>query len=98
MDSSVQNDVYLEVLTAIVQRFLNLMGEPALRFARRIYGLHVEDDGTVSRFQGDGMVVVQGLVIEYMTLIGFEAVHLSERAIDPTIRNNPKVKLPSLFK
>jgi hypothetical protein len=98
MDSTVQNDVYLEVLTAIVQRFMKLMGEPALRFARRIYGLHVEDDGTVTRFQGDGMIVVQGLVIEYMTLIGFEAVHLSERAINPTVLRNPKVKLPSLFK
>lgn len=97
MGATVQNDVYLEVLTAIVQRFMKLMGEPALRFARRVYGLHVEDDGTVTRFQGDGLIVVQGLVIEYMTLIGFEAVNLSQRAIDPTVKRNPNVKLPSLF-
>ena len=97
MATANQNDVYLEVLTAIVQRFMKLMGEPALRFARRIYGLHVEEDGTVTRFQGDGLIVVQGLVIEYMTLIGFEAVHMSQRAIDPTLKRNPSVKLPSLF-
>ncbi len=92
-----QDEVYYEVLTAIVQRFIKLMGDPALRLARRIYGLHVEDDGTVTRFQGEGLIVVQGLVIEYMTLIGFEAVHMSQRAIDPTVKRNPDVKLPSLF-
>ena len=97
MDSTQHIDVYLEVLTAIVQRFMKLMGEPALRFARRVYGLHVEDDGRVTRFQGDGLIMVQGLVIEYMTLIGSEAVPLSQRAIDPTRQRNPDVKMPSLL-
>ena len=90
-------DVYIEVLTAIVQRFMKLMGEPALKVARRVYGLHVEDDGTVTRFQGEGMVIVQGLVIEYMTLIGNQAVFLSQRAITPAVERNPNVKLPSLL-
>jgi hypothetical protein len=93
-----QIDVYKEVLTAIVQRFYRLMGEPALRFARRIYGLHVEDDGSVTRYQGDGMVIVQGLVIEYMTLLGKEAIPMSQRAINPTVEKNPATKLPSLLK
>jgi hypothetical protein len=63
-----------------------------------VYGIHVEDDGTVTRYQGDGMVIVQGLVIEYMTLLGREAIPLSQRAIDPTVTRNPSVKLPSLIK
>jgi hypothetical protein len=90
-------DVYKEVMTAIVQRFMRLMGQPALRFARRVYGLHVEDDGTVTRYQGDGMIIVQGLVIEYMTLLGREAVPMSQRAINPALERNPDVKLPSLL-
>jgi hypothetical protein len=44
------------------------------------------------------MVIVQGLVIEYMTLLGREAIPLSQRAIDPTVTRNPSVKLPSLIK
>ena len=63
METEQPLDVYIEVLTAIVKRFMKLMGEPALKVARRVYGLHVEDDGTVTRFQGEGMVIVQGLVI-----------------------------------
>ena len=98
MNASPQFDVYKEVMTAIIQRFIKLMGEPALRFARRVYGLHVEDDGTVTRYQGDGMVIVQGLVIEYMTLLGPEVVRITQRAIDPAVQQNPNVKLPSLIR
>ena len=97
METEQPIDVYIEVLNAIVQRFLKLMGEPALRAARRVYGLHIEDNGTVTRYQGEGMVIVQGLVIEYMTLIGNEALPLSQRAITPAIARNPDIKLPSLL-
>jgi hypothetical protein len=93
-----ETDVYIEVLTAIVQRFMKLMGEPALKLARRIYGLRVNEDGTVTGYQGDGMVVVQGLVIEYMTLLGAQAVPLTQRAIDGPRQRNPNMKLPSLLK
>jgi len=90
-------DVYQEVLTAIVQRFVTLMGEPALRLARRVYGIRVADDGTVTSYQGDGWVAIQGLVIEYMALLGPEVVLLTQRAINPTLERNPNVKLPSLL-
>ena len=98
METEKPVDVYIEVLTAIVQRFIKLMGEPALKVARRVYGLHVEEDGTVTRYQGEGMVMVQGLVIEYITLLGSAAVPLTQRAIDPAVQRNPDVKLPSLIK
>lgn len=98
MEFDKEVDVYIEVLTAIVQRFLKLMGEPALKLARRVYGLRVNDDGQVTSFQGDGMVVMQGLVIEYMTLLGSQAVPLSQRAIDGPRQRNPQIKLPSLLK
>ena len=91
-------DVYIEVLTAIVQRFIKLMGEPALKLARRVYGLRVNEDGQVTGYQGDAMVVVQGLVIEYMTLLGAQAVPLTQRAIDGPRQRNPDIKLPSLLK
>lgn len=97
MSTETEIDVYQEVLTAIIQRFIKLMGDPALRLARRVYGLHVADDGTVSSYQGDGLVVVQGLVIEYMTLLGPQALSMTQRAINPTMERNPDVKLPSLL-
>ena len=93
-----QVDVYKEVLTAIVQRFYLLMGAPALRLARRVYGLSVAEDGTVKSYQGDGMVIIQGLVIEYMTLLGSSVVPLTQRAISSTRERNPDLKLPSMLK
>ena len=97
MSSETEIDVYQEALTAIVQRFIKLIGPPGLRLARRVYGLHINDDGTVTSYQGDGWVVMQGLVIEYMTLLGPEVVPLTQRAIKPTVTRNPDVKLPSLL-
>ncbi len=99
MESDTQIDVYKEALTAIVQRFIKLMGhETAIRLARRVYGLKVEDDGRVSRYQGDGWITMQGLVIEYMTLLGPEVVPMSQRAIHTTIERHPnRVKLPTLL-
>ncbi|MBI5824745.1 MAG: hypothetical protein HZB18_12010 [Chloroflexi bacterium] len=97
MEPDLKIDIYIEVLTAIVQRFYKLMGEPALKLARRVYGLHVESDGSVTRFQGDGMIIVQGLVVEYMTLLGAEVVPLTQRAIGPARERNPHIKLPAML-
>jgi len=98
MEFDKEVDVYIEVLTAIVQRLMKLMGEPALKLARRVYGLRVNDDGIVTGFQGEGMIVIQGLIIEYMTLLGGQVVPLSQRAIVDTRQRNPDMKLPSLLK
>jgi hypothetical protein len=97
MDPAPQIDVYKEVLTAIVQRFIALIGEPALRAARRVYGLHVEDDGSVMHYQGEGSIVMQSLVVEYMNLLGTQALALTQRAIDPALQRNPDIKLPALL-
>jgi len=98
MELDKQDQVYVEVLTAIIQRFIKLMGDPALRLARRIYGLKMDDQGNVISFQGEGMIVVQGLIIEYMALLGGEVVSLTQRAIEPSRERNPDIKLPSLIR
>jgi hypothetical protein len=100
MESETQIDVYKEVLTAIVQRFIRLMGsETAIRLARRVYGLKVDDEGRATSYQGDGWIAIQGLVIEYMTLLGPQVVPMTQRAITPAVERHPnKVKLPSLLR
>ena len=97
MDPNPPIDVYKEVLTAIVQRFIILIGDPAVRRARRVYSLQLDDDGKVKGYQGDPMVIVQGLVIEYMTLLGPQALRLSQRATAGTKAHHPEMKLPSLL-
>ena len=98
MEPEPKIDVYIEVLTAIVQRFVKLMGDPALKLARRVYGLKVDESGNVTSYQGDGMVIVQGLVIEYMALLGSAVLPLTQRAIVPARQRYPDVKLPALIR
>ena len=40
-----QTDIYLELLTVVVKRFVTLLGPPGLKKARRVYGLRINDDG-----------------------------------------------------
>lgn len=93
----ISDKAYEALLTAVVQRFILLMGSPALRPARRVYGLKVDDEGIVTSYRGDGPVIMQSLVIEYITLLGPQAVVLSNRAIQPVLNHYPNVDLPSLL-
>ena len=91
------DDVYLELLTLIVQRFVALMGDPALRLARQVQGVQVREDGVVTSYRVDGMFALQGILLEYMDLLGPQAVSLSQRAITPVLARNPSVKLPGML-
>jgi hypothetical protein len=43
------------------------------------------------------MVVVQGLIVEYMTLLGGQVVPLTQRAIETARERNPEIKLPAML-
>lgn len=92
------DDAYLEVMSAVIQRFIRLLGPAGIRPARRLYGLRVTDDGRVTGYNGDGPVLLQGLLIEYITLLGSEAVPLTSRAIQPILDRHPHLELPSLLR
>jgi hypothetical protein len=98
VSASAPNDAYIEVMSAVVQRFVRLLGPAGVRPAKRIYGLRVSDDGRVTGYHGDGPVILQGLLIEYIGLLGSQAVPLTTRAIQPILARHPHLELPSLLR
>ncbi len=64
---------YLAILTAIVQRQFGVLGtEKALAGAREA-GLEVLDDGTVKTFTGDGSSATKELIESYVGYTGLTA-------------------------
>ena len=96
--SPIPSDAYVELMSAVIQRFILLLGPAGVRPAKRIYGLRITDDGRVTGYNGDGPVILQGLLIEYMGLIGSQAVPLTTRAIQPILARHPHLELPSLLR
>jgi two-component system NarL family response regulator len=77
-----------EVLTAIVKRFIELIGAPtALSAARKIDGLRVADDGTVLDYDHANPIDnVTQLLEQYRVAFGDTAVALAHRAAQPIVK------------
>jgi DNA-binding NarL/FixJ family response regulator len=78
-----------EVLTAIVRRFIDLIGAPAaLSAARKVPGLTVADDGAVLACdEADPIGNVTRLVEQYRSAFGDTAVELAHQAAHPIAKD-----------
>jgi two-component system nitrate/nitrite response regulator NarL len=77
-----------EVLTAIVRRFIELIGAPAaLSAARKVAGLRVADDGVVLDYdRSEAIGNVTRLLEQYRTAFGETAVNVAYRAAQPVAK------------
>jgi len=84
-DPSDADSPYREVLTAIVKRFVQLVGTPAaLNVARRIPRLSVDDEGNVLDYDSDDPVgSITQLIDQYGSVFGDIAITLSRQAAQP---------------
>jgi DNA-binding NarL/FixJ family response regulator len=89
-------DVHIDdVLTAIVRRFIDLIGAPsALGAARKVAGLKVADDGTVLECDRiDPIGNVTRLVEQYQMAFGETAVQLAYQATRPIFKDQTALLL-----
>jgi DNA-binding NarL/FixJ family response regulator len=84
-----------EVLTAIVGRFIDLIGMPAaVSASRKVAGLKVADDGTVIEWdQADPIGNVTRLVEQYQAAFGETAVQLAYQATRPIVKDQTALLL-----
>lgn len=77
------------VLTAIVKRFIDLIGAPlAVSAARKTPGLTVADDGTILDYDRvDPISNVTRLVEQYRSAFGDTAVELAHQATRPVVKD-----------
>lgn len=98
MTDTRQPEPYLDVFSAVIRRFIRLVGEPAaLRIARRVPGLVVADDGRVTAFNElDPTGTLNLLIDSYEVVFGDIALTLSRQAAAPLVAG-PELGLAESF-
>ncbi len=98
MTDTRQPEPYLDVFSAVIRRFIRLVGEPAaLRIARRVPGLAVADDGRVTAFNElDPTGTLNLLIDSYEVVFGDIALTLSRQAAAPLVAK-PELGLSETF-
>ena len=83
-----ETDDDCEILTAVVKRFVRLVGLPgALKVARRVPGLIVDDEGNVQGYDRTSpFSAVTQLIDEYSAVFGSSAATMAQTAIQPLIQ------------
>lgn len=86
MSAASSAEPYREIFTAVIRRFIRLVGEPAaLRVARKVPGLIVADDGAVLGYaEADPTGTLNSLIDSYEVVFGDIAVTLSRQAAAST--------------
>lgn len=86
---------YAELMTAIIKKQISIIGEKiALQLARKVFGLKVSDDGTVTA--GASKEALADLLEQYKAIAGGVAVMFAKRAIEPILSG--KEDLPEELK
>lgn len=82
---------YQAALTDLVQRHMVVLGPNiALDKARKVAGLVLADDGSVSELTGDPKLVFKAVLDEYLSLAG----PVAERLASAILKSHPDVTLP----
>ncbi|MFH0937309.1 MAG: hypothetical protein V1808_03365 [Candidatus Daviesbacteria bacterium] len=87
MDSQTQ---YQNILTDLIKKQIVMLGpNVALSQARKVEGINVSDDGTVTNLSGDPQAILSAVAKQYMSLSGA----IAQMTLESIIAKYPGVKL-----
>ncbi len=87
--------VYKELAEAIIKRWILITGiNMAIRKARSVSGITVNDDGSVAEISGDPTKVIEDLCQVYAAFSGKVGLDISKKAVPPILEKNPNLQLP----
>lgn len=85
-----EQEDYKNLVAEIIQKQMDILGpEIALQKAKNVRGLRLEEDGTVTRMEGNPEEILQKLVDEYIALSG----EIVKNILNPVFAKYPRIKL-----
>lgn len=82
---------YKSMLSDLIKKQMVMLGpNVALGTAKKVLGLTVSDDGTVSDITGDPQVVMEGVANQYMNLSG----QIANMTLKTILEKYPGIKKP----
>ena len=89
---------YEDLIMAIVKTQAKVIGLGiALHLARGIQGLEISEDGVAVTYEGDPVTILGELVERYRKVERDVAITLAKKAIEPLIKETPKLKVPEVL-
>lgn len=86
-------DTYKSMLTDLIKKQMVMLGpNVALGTARKVNGLTVSEDGTVTEIMGDPQTVMEGVANSYMSLSG----QIAQMTLKTILEKYPGLKQPTL--
>lgn len=84
------NKEYQDLLTEIIQKQVVILGpDIAISQAKKVEGLIISDDGTVTEVKANAQEITQNLINEYVALSGL----IVKKAMEPLLSKYPSVKI-----
>lgn len=84
-------DVYKNMLSDLIKKQMIMLGpNVALGTAKKVAGLSVSDDGSVTEITGDPQTVLGGVASEYMKLSG----QIAQMTLNTVLEKYPTIKGP----
>lgn len=86
-------DIYKSMLTDLIKKQMVMLGpNVALGTARKVNGLTVSEDGSVTEIMGDPQTVMEGVANSYMNLSG----QIAQMTLKTILEKYPGLKQPTL--
>jgi hypothetical protein len=89
---------YQDLIEQIVQKQASVLGiAVAVRRARKVAGLEIDDQGAVGAVPANVIPVLEGLVEQYKALSGSMGVEFCKQAAAAARQAHPDMQLPSVL-
>lgn len=88
---------YKEILTKAVKTEFDIVGENALKIARSVDGLNVDDEGNVISYQGEGVDKLNEFIEKFMDFSPVSKYPI-KNAVKPFFEKNPDLEKPDILK
>lgn len=83
------HEQYKQMLTDLIQKQMVVLGPNiALDKARKVKGIKVADDGTVTEISGEPQMILKGVANEYMQLSG----QIAQMTLNSLVEKYPTLK------
>lgn len=86
---------YKNLLSEVIKKQIIVLGpDVAILKARGVEGLEVDDEGNVTKLEGEPQKILQNLIDQYVALSG----QIVKSTMEPLLAKYPALEIPSLKK
>lgn len=89
-----KDEMYCELLTTLIKSKVKVFGDLAVRKARTVTSITIDDTGTATKVTGDPVEAVRGILRKFEEISGATSTILAKNTIRAVKSKYPELDLP----